>query len=512
MLVIEMKTMYFNGNIITMTDANVEAFVVEDGKILSMGSKEDCISEDMECIDLQGRTLMPSFLDGHSHFSGVAMSFLQVDLSKCTCVKDVLDAIRMYIQENPEKEFITGQGYDHLSLKEKRHVTRQELDGVCAEKSIVLQHQSGHNGVLNTKALAYLKIDENTKVEGGRIDFENGFLEENAFIENVKKFPMADLKDLKQAFKKAQEYYASFGITTIQEGMMVDELYDIYQMLIHEDVLYLDVIGYAGFEAKKFIADMDAYTDDQHHFRIGGYKMFLDGSPQNKTAWTINPYTDGSHGYPTMNDEQIENCLKQAIQQNKQILAHCNGDMASRHYIDVYRKCKKQDIRPVIIHAQMLRNDQIQEAKELSMIASFFAAHVHYFGDIHRQNMGEERAKGISPLHSALNAGLAFTLHQDSPVLPPNVLETIDIAMHRVTKSGFELGKEECISSLDALKAVTINTAYQYHEEKIKGTLEVGKLADLVILDQDPRIFDCSKIQVLATIKEGKVIYKKSTI
>lgn len=503
-----MKTIYLNGNILTLTNEKVNALIEEDGKIIALGNEKELYQEDMKVVDLMGCTLLPSFIDGHSHFSGVAMSLLQLNLSSCSCIDDVVKSIQNYIHEHESKDIIMCQGYDHLSLKEKRHITRKELDDICQDKIIILQHQSGHNGIMNTKALQFLNIDKETYVQGGYIDFKNGFLEENAFIDNVKKFPMSSIDELKEAFIQAQNIYASYGITTIQEGMLVDELYDIYKILIKNNIFFLDVVGYIGFDSQKI--NINQYKNYQNHFRIGGYKMFLDGSPQNKTAWTIKPYMDGTFGYPTMTDEQIENCLKKAIQENIQILAHCNGDQAIAHYINAYEKVKQQDIRPVIIHAQMMNEEQIKKAKKLNMIASFFVAHVYYFGDIHKQNLGEKRVKTISPLNTALKNELIFTLHQDSPVLKPNMLETISIAVHRKTKSGISLGKEECISILDALKSVTINASYQYHEENKKGTLSIGKKADMIILSGNPLTDHLEDIKVLKTIKDGKVIWQKN--
>ena len=241
--------------------------------------------------------------------------------------------------------------------------------------------------------------------------------------------------------------------------------------------------------------------------------MFLDGSPQNKTAWTIASYVDGTYGYPTLNDEQIKNNLQQAIKEDMQVLAHCNGDQAIEHYINQYSQVCSQDIRPVIIHAQMMRESQMQRIKELKMIPSFFLAHVYYFGDIHLRQLGKERAQTISPLHSALKYHLPFTMHQDAPVIEPNMLETIQIAVNRQTINGKTLGKEECIEPIEALKALTVHAAYQYHEEKDKGSLSVGKKADMIILSDNPLKVDkkhIKDIEIIKTIKDGKVVYEKN--
>ena len=504
-----MKSIYINGNIITLEDVTGNALVEEDGKIIEIGNLEDIDYQGIKVIDLKGKTLMPGFIDAHSHISGYASSLLQVSLKECKSIQDILDKII----KHKDQSYIVCSQYDQHMLKEQRHITRQELDDLNIDSMIVIQHQTGHMAIVNTKVLEYLHITKDTKVEGGYIDYDQGLLEENAFTANALKLPMPTLDELLKAYQKAQYIYASYGITTAQDGMIMDELTDIYQKLIDNNVLYLDVVGYPGFQAHQFIEQFKDYQDYKHHFKVGGYKMFLDGSPQNKTAWTIDPYTDGTSGYPTLTDQQIENNLKRAIKENKQVIAHCNGDQAIEHYINIYEKVHQQDIRPVIVHAQMMRENQIIKAKNLNMIASYFVDHVHYFGDIHKENMGIQRAQTISPLHTSLKHHLLFTLHQDSPVLEPHMLETVSIAMNRKTLSNDILGKEECIQAIDALKAITINAAYQYHEEHEKGSLKVGKKADMIILSDNPLTSkSIQDIEVLYTIKDGRIIYKKEKV
>jgi len=506
-----MKTIYTNGYILTMDDHQATAVVEEDGMIVAVGDVKALYEDNMNVVDLKGHTLMPAFIDGHGHLSGMAMGLLQVDLKECQCIKDIQEHIKDDMVKHPQKDFIICQGYDHHVLQEHRHITKQELDDISLYVPIVIQHQSGHSGVMNSAALHYMNINEHIQQpEGGKIDYDTGFLEEKGFIDYFQRVPLASLEELKKAYHEAQDIYASYGITTIQEGMIVDELIDVYKMLIKDDQFFLDVVGYCSFDAQTFIKTFHDYINHyKHHFKIGGYKMFLDGSPQNKTAWTISPYIDGTFGYPTLTDQQIQTYLKKAIHENIQVLAHCNGDQAIQHYIDQYSLVKKQDIRPVIVHAQMMREAQMSKAKELNMIPSFFVAHVYHFGEIHKRNMGEKRAQTISPLKSALDHQLMFTLHQDAPVIQPNMLETISIAVNRETKSGNCLGKEQAISALEALKSVTIHAAYQYHEEDIKGSLTVGKKADMIILSDNPLTVDShciSNIQILQTIKDGKII------
>ena len=194
-------------------------------------------------------------------------------------------------------------------------------------------------------------------------------------------------------------------------------------------------------------------------------------------------------GNPTKTNEEVENAVHKAVEEERQLLAHCNGDAAAEQYIQACQKQpieKLKKIRPVMIHAQTVRKDQLEEMKKIGMIPSFFIAHVYYWGDIHLKNLGEDRASSISPAKSAEELGLIYTFHQDSPVLPPNMLETIWCAVNRTTKNGVLLGKEEQISVYEALNAVTISAAYSYFEEEEKGSIRKGKKADFVLLDKNP--------------------------
>ena len=206
--------------------------------------------------------------------------------------------------------------------------------------------------------------------------------------------------------------------------------------------------------------------------------------------------------------------MKSALERDVQLLAHCNGDRAAEQYLSVMERLERETgrrlRRPVMIHAQLVGRDQLPRLKALGMIPSFFVAHVYHWGEVHVKNFGLERAEHISPAGTACALGIPFTFHQDSPVIQPNMMETVWCAVNRRTKTGRLLGEEERISTLEALKAVTVYAAYQYFEEDRKGSLAVGKAADFVILGQDPLTADpmaLRDIPVLETIKDGRTIW-----
>ncbi len=526
------EKLYFNGDILTLEDElYTEAVLVKGSKIYKVGKKEDLLkeaSDNVELIDLKGKTLMPSFIDAHSHFAGYASSYTQVDLTEVISFDEIVEAIQKFIKKNniPEGKWIQANGYDQNFLDEKIHPTKELLDKAAPNNPVVAKHKSGHMGVLNTIGIKALGITIDTPdPEGGSIEKKNGevtgYLEETAFVNYVQEIPIPSTEEFVGNFLKAQDAYASYGITTAQEGMVVDLLVDIYQYLIHSKSLKIDLIGYLDINnsdvlKQRFANCLQKYDN---HVKMGGYKTFLDGSPQGRTAWLRKPYEGDEeyYAYGTQSDEELKGKLEKALKENMQILVHCNGDRACQQYIDQYKVVKKDskidnDIRPVIVHAQLLSQDQLDDVKALNMIPSFFVAHVYHWGDIHIKNFGMERASKISLLKSAEDKGIVYTLHQGAPVIEPNMLETIWCAVNRITKNGVLLGNEEIISPLDALKALTKNAAYQYFEEDIKGTIKEGKLADLVILDKNilkVEPMEIKDIQVLETIKEGETIFKK---
>ena len=560
------ETLYFNGTILTMefpsisqypsvttvpavsfaaqrsnpyaprTSAQAEppqAVLVRDGLIAATGSLEQLKSQvhpGCQFRDLEGHTLMPAFIDSHSHFSAVANSLLQVSLEGAEDFQDIIRRIQEFIRKNqiPEGQWVIAQGYDHNLLSEKNHPRRQVLDQASARHPIILQHASGHVGVFNTLALRLLEITRDTPCpSGGVLEQINGqpsgYMEENAFIHFLQKAPaLPSAQKLLNAFDRAQDIYASYGITTIQEGYFSSQLIPLYRSLTGQKLLRLDVVGYPDWKEIDQVLEAFPLSRRQYHRRlkINGCKMFLDGSPQGRTAWMRSPYADDQsyRGYPTMDDADVIQACRAALDRKVQILAHCNGDAAAAQYLRCYETAagpdpeNGPDIRPVMIHAQLLGPDQLPKVKALGMIPSFFIAHIFHWGDIHIRNFGLERASNISPAGSALRLGIPFTFHQDSPVIRPNMAETLWCAVCRHTRQGILLGADQRIPVELALAAVTANAAWQYGEEGEKGSITPGKRADLVILRQNPLKLppeELKDLTVMETIKDGQSIWRK---
>ena len=551
------QVLYYNGTIITMENREApyaEAVLTENGRIKDRGSfsrLREAAGRDARLADLQGAAMIPGFIDPHSHFTACAGKFMEADLSEARSFSDIVRIVREFIRESGAApgQWVTASDYDHNRLEEGNHPGRRVLDEAAPENPLVVKHQSGHMGSFNTQALGLLGVEADTpSPEGGRIEKEGGsgeptgYMEENAFVAYLKKVPMPSVSAYLEAYGRAQALYASHGITTAQEGMMPIDLAPLYKALIASGILKLDIVGYGD------IAQGDAIREAfpghvgeyRQHFKLGGYKIFLDGSPQGRTAWMRRPYEPIKGqpadycGYGTMTDQAVMDAIYKSLNDGMQLLAHCNGDGACEQYLSCWERAgadqsvsaggfpgpeasagagilpRAGSARPVMVHAQLLGLDQLPRLKPLGMIPSFFAAHVYHWGEDHVRNFGWERASRISPAGSALALGIPFTLHQDSPVIRPDMIETLWCAANRRTRTGRVLGEAERIPVWDALRAVTANGAWQYFEEGEKGTISPGKQADFAILSGDPLKTDpeaLRDIQVLAAVKAGEVIW-----
>lgn len=534
----QMDKIYYNGDILTMEDTRTEpeAVLISDGIIAFTGSLKEAVraAHQPEMTDLNGKTLMPAFIDGHSHISLVAQFSQFADLSGCESFADIKMRLTAFQKEKKigDGGAVIGVGYDHNFLDEKKHPDKNVLDEVSDQIPVFVLHASGHMGVGNSVLLKEAGIDASAPdMEGSRFGRIPGSMEPDGYAEETKALNLLLARvyakipgDPKAQIEKAQELYLSHGITTIQDGAASGQDMDTLFEAAKEGLLKADVVSYVlvGEEPEKLEQEYaelkKAYWN---HLKLGGRKVILDGSPQGKTAWLSKPYVgeEEYRGYPAMEQEKVQTYIRNAIENGVQILAHCNGDAAAQQWIDSFEKAmeqcgvsKEDNLRPVMIHCQTVRKDQLLRMKNIGMIPSMFVDHVYYWGDIHLKNLGEERAEAISPAKSAFEQGLCVNFHQDSPVVPPDMLHTVWCAVNRVTREGKILGEEERVDVFEALKAVTINGAYAYFEEDKKGSITEGKLADLVILDRNPLktpVSELKDIKVTETLKEGETVYRK---
>ncbi|MCH7334440.1 amidohydrolase [Acinetobacter modestus] len=544
------EKLFYGGSILTMEGMQpkyAEALLVKDGKIVFVGSKQQAerlANTQVQYINLNNKTLLPSFIDAHSHVNMVGFHQMVANLypmpdGSVSDINSLVNVMNTWKTQNPAVikmmgGWILGNGYDDAQLSEQRHPTASDLDRVSKDQPVMILHQSGHLASVNHKALELLNFNQNTpNPEGGVIRREansnvpNGVLEESALFTAIGSiFKDVPPQVMFQIAQKGIDAYVKNGFTTVQEGRADQGTTEMWHALAKQNQLPIDVVSYPDITtSQEYMLKQGSSRQYDQHFRIGGVKISLDGSPQGKTAWLTQPYLippegkDKNYkGYPAIKDnQQVNQYINSAFKQGWQVLAHANGDAAIDQFIgavkDATLKQGKADRRSVLIHSQTIRDDQLDQLKALDIIPSFFSLHTFYWGDWHRQQtLGEARAARISPTASVLKKQLIFTEHHDAPVVPPNSLMMLDATVNRVTRSNYVLGADERVSPYMALKSMTDWAAYQYFEDQHKGTITQGKLADLVILDQNPLTVpsrEIKNIQVLATYKEGNLIYQK---
>ena len=548
---------YFNGKIITVNDDQPTAQVVaiSDGKIIYVGDSPGArplIDDRTQQIDLNDRTMVPGFVDAHGHVVNAGLQAASANLlplpdGPVNSFPELIDTLKEWSSSDTGKDFIAktgwllGFGFDDSQLTEQVFPTANDLDQVSRDSPVLIIHQSGHFGVFNQVALGLAGIDDCKKViPGGKIRCQsdgktpNGVLEENAFFAALAVFQKGiDPAYNLDLFDQGIRSFARFGYTTAQEGRAFAPTVDVAEMRVAKGELPIDVALYVDYTAKDKLNDSRYYSGSGYEgisysngLRIAGLKMTLDGSPQGKTAWLTEPYfvpPEGEKsdyvGYPAMSAEQVETEVMDAFKNNRQLLAHCNGDAAIDRYMAALEKASDKygigDRRNVLIHGQTLRKDQIARLKQLNIIPSLFPMHTFYWGEWHKSSvLGPERAAYISPTRDVLDAGLIFTSHHDAPVALPDSMRVLSATVTRVTRTGEVLGPDQRVTPYQGLKAITLWPAYQHFEEKIKGSIEVGKEADFVILSANPLTVDplsIADIKVLETINDGQTVFKLKT-
>lgn len=539
----ETRTLYVGGPILTMDPANsvVAALAVEGDRIAAVGSREalrDWADENARVVDLRGRALLPGFIDAHSHFPGAGIFARYVDLNSPPIgtvgeMSDLVDRLRQKAASTTPGKWVVGMGYDDTLLVEQRHPTRADLDRASSAHPIAILHISGHLAVANSLALEKLGIDASTPdPDGGRIRRDprtgepNGVLEENAAEAASARLLEPSLLDGVKIVREAVRRYVRVGVTTAQNGFAPKSQIGVLAWLSRLGVIPIRLVIWPNKEVMdEILAGTFSFSSyDPEWVRFGAVKLIADGSIQGYTGYLSRPYhvppgDDPEYrGYPRMSRDELLERVPRYHAEGLQVAVHGNGDASIDDILDAFEHAQRlhprEDARPLLIHAQMTREDQLDRMQKLAVIPSFFSLHTYYWGERHRDIfMGPERAARMSPAHSAIQRGLRFTIHCDTPVVPMEPLRLIWSAVNRRSAGGALIGAAQRITPMQALRAVTTDAAYQHFEEDLKGSLEPGKLADLVILSRspldDPEHID--EIEVVETIVGGRTVYRRES-
>ena len=539
---------YYGGEIVTVNDAQptVEAIAVKDGKILMVGTREEIEKNHKgsttQMIDLGGKTLLPGFLDPHSHYISSITVANQVNVFAPPAgpgkdVASIVDELKKFRDERkiPKGEIIQAYGYDENVMPKGTELTRDDLDKDFPDNPVIVGHVSMHGAVLNSAAMKKYGYSAATKTPPGGVILRkkgsnepSGLVMETAFLPVFAALPKPNAQQEVEWSRAGQLLYAASGITTAQEGATHANELALMQRAGAGGATIIDIVAYP------FVTDFDAILEKNpasewgkyvNRVKIGGAKITLDGSPQGKTAYFTSPYLAGGpsgqknwRGEPSFPETEVKAFFKKVYGLGLPLNVHANGDAAIDMLLRAHEYAAADDLNKdrhvTIIHSQFVRPDQLDKYVSYKMTPSFFTEHTFYFGDTHVLNRGKQQAFFESPMRAAIDKGLRPTNHTDFVVTPLDQMFVMWTAVNRISRDGVVIGPDQRITPLEALKAITINAAYQYGEEKYKGTLENGKLADLVILDKNPLKVDpltIKDIKVVATIKEGKSIYKRSS-
>ena len=531
---------FTGGNIHTMDASNsvVEAVGVKGEHIVASGNLEDVqksMPSNCKAIDLDGKTMLPAFIDPHGHFPDTGfISLYRADLTspprgKCAELNDVFKQIKQKIDQTPKGQWVMGAGLDETALAEGRFPTRDELDELSVDHPIWLIHSSGHCGVANSLALSMQGINENTPdpVGGRYLRDENGRL--NGYMEGLAAMGemgethfLIGKKEFAESFEATVEEYHSQGVTLAQNSWTALPLLELFRDFATKDDPGIDLVLLPVSEDEPELSStgLAASWPPSRHIILGPRKLLTDGSFLMRTAYLTQPYYTGAdgakpdNGLPYMDREDLFSEVRKLHDMGFQNHTHCNGDAASDMYLDAVEAAlknnPKDDHRHTIIHGQLMRKDQLERCAKLGVTVSFFPAHVFYWGDKHYSDfLGPERSQNISPARWAEEAGVRFTIHNDAAVTPTKPLHLIHTAVNRKTLTGRVLGKDQCLSVTSALRAHTIDAAWQVFQEYKRGSIEVGKIADFVILSDSP--YDHSdqidEIKVCETYRYGFKIW-----
>ena len=535
-------SLWHGGTILTM-DGNsphsVQAVVERGGKILYAGAEAKArklAGKQAIDRDLKGATMLPGFVDAHSHFAMAMQVGSGVDLQSpdqpLVDIASLMSALRAGIEARhiaPGGWVIAWQ-YDESKFAEKRHVTRAELDAALPDYKVVLIHFTGHGLVANGAAMAAAGITDTTPNPPGGVTLRdaagkpNGVFFENAAYPIYLKLPQLTSEQRLSALEAAQRKYASNGFTHAQDGAANLSDVDFFLSAPAQARLKLDLAVLPTSQNLDALLKRETVTFGRYQgsVKLEGVKFVLDGSPQARTAYFTRDYANGApdghhpwHGTSNLTQEQFIADAARAHAKGWQLFVHANGDAAIDMAIKGFEAIgitAKDNARPVVIHSQFQRPDQLAAYQRIGVGPAYFSNHTFYFADTHRSNFPREVVDFISPFQAALKAGLRPSNHSDAPVTPLDPMAQLWSSMTRLSQTGVVSGPEQRLSAWEGLQMLTTGPAWQIFEENRKGRIKAGLLADFVVLDKNPLttpVDQIRNIKLLETVKEGESIWRR---
>ena len=533
----EKLTLFTGGEVITVNgqDEVAEAVAVRGNKIVAAGTTGEILKlrdDSSEVIPLNGRTLMPGFIDAHLHITLYGTNAVSVSCKEAhvESIDDLLKDIRQRASETPPGEWIRAWGFNEQNVAERRFPSKEEIDAVTTEHPVIIIRTCSHISAVNSKALEEAGIGPDTPdPEGGQLERRpdgslTGKMIENAHMEMFTVAAFSD-EEIHAAHRIASQHFAEKGITSVHDATG----YGMHNLrLLQQDaragVIRQRVYAMIGALNKpqdivRHMVDSSVYTGTgDHRFRIGPVKLFLDGSSSGPTIWTREPYTSDpdNYGVHYFRQEEVDELFIPAHKNGWQITAHAQGDAAIDMLLNTIEKAQREhprdDCRHRIEHAGIAAPDLVERMKAQGVIPVPNPAFHYEYGDGYLENYGE-RTDVMYPLRDYLEAGIPAAIASDCPVTDFDPMRGVHTAMVRQSHTGQPVGERQRISFLEAIRMYTINGAHASFEEDAKGSMEAGKLADLVLFDRpllSAEPDEMLEARVEWTMVDGEMVYERN--
>lgn len=535
----DVKT-FINANGYTFQEDSLitfETMIIANGKVNQVGGKELAEQMEGEVIDLQGKTVLPGLIDAHGHVlysftnvMGLGQQQLNINLSGIESLEATLDTIKAYAEANPELEWIQGRGWNQTLWEENEFPTAEDLDEVVPDRPVLLSRVDGHAGWVNSKAMRLANISKDTPDPvGGKIVRDVGGNATGIFIDEAEGLikqviPQPSKDENAKALELALEILRSNGLTSVHDAGIHSYIWDLYKEFADNGKLTARIYAMIGGTADNFDemasqGPVTSYANDLLALR--STKIYLDGALGSRGAALKKPYSDdpGNTGLLFYTQKELNEKVLKSASKGFQSNVHAIGDKGNEMALNAFKYVREQlgdqGLRHRIEHAQIVSPDDIPRFKELDIIASMQPTHATSDMNMAEDRVGPRRIKGGYAWQTFLEQGTVVAAGSDFPVESSNPFYGLYSAVTRQDHQGNPPGgwyPEESLSREQALRAFTIDAAYAAHQEEVLGSLESGKWADFVILDQDyfeVPASDIWKIEVLETWVAGKKVYEQ---
>jgi predicted amidohydrolase YtcJ len=519
----EPETVLYNGNIWTVDQSQpkAQAVAISGGRFLAVGSNEQVVplaTARTRKIDLGLKSVLPGFNDAHSHPVEAGVEHLH----KVACDKESIEEIQMALRERaqhtPEGQWVLGFLYD--DGKTPRPLNRRDLDQAVTDHPVLVQHRGGHTGFVNSRALELAKVTKQTPdPPGGRFEHDSngdltGFVGDAGMQVFLRLIPRTNTReDYRKGAALISKLFVSKGVTSACDADASPEDVEGYQDARDAGELAMRVYCHISAASLDHFMTAGIHTGfGDEWLRIGAVKQYSDGSISERTAWLSQPYIGIANNYVGLqlsSREQLYETGRKAHAAGWQLATHANGDLAIDRILGVYEQIQKElpkkDPRFRIEHCTLLTDSLIQRMRALAVVPAPFSCYVYFHGDV-MHYYGQERTRHMFAMRSFLDAGLRPTDSSDYTASPSNPMMWLQSQLTRRDMKGNVWGENQRISLQEAIRCGTVNGAHASFEEDLKGSIQPGQLADLVVLAQDPFKADPSellKIQVERTMVGG---------